>query len=156
MFPAGKVRAPSADVLDHTELSEPLKNAYKSAVNVVNSREWNAAAVLCRRLLEGITKSILPPEVQKQSLAKQLAALPNHRDLGKPLLELADAIRKGGNLGAHFDLEKEPDEQVATLMLELCEDLMQYLFALPLRIEELHKKIEALGSTPSGAEDDEI
>jgi len=154
MFPAGKVRTPISDVLENAELSLPLKNAYKSAVNVVNTAEWNASAVLCRRLLEGITKAVLPPELQKLPLAKQLAELPKHRDLAKPLLELAHAVRKGGNLGAHFDLEKEPDQHVSTLMLELCEDLLQYLFVLPVRIQELHTKIEGLGGNDASSDSD--
>lgn len=147
MYPEARSRTPLPAVLESTALSAPLKSAYRSAVNVVNAREWTAAAVMCRRLLEGISKTVLPPEAQGHTLAKQLEELPKHRDLSKPLVELAHAVRKGGNLGAHFDLEKEPDEHVAVLMLELCEDLMEYLFTLPLRIEDLHKKVEALGST---------
>ncbi|MTW10740.1 DUF4145 domain-containing protein [Pseudoduganella eburnea] len=154
MFPAGRVRTPISEVLENSELSDPLKGAYKSTVNVINSAEWNASAVLCRRLLEGITKTILPVELQKLSLHKQLSELPKHRDLAGPILELADAVRKGGNLGAHFDLEKEPDQHVATLMLELCEDLLQYLFVLPVRIQELHENIKKLGGNvaPEGDE----
>jgi hypothetical protein len=155
MYPAARVRTPAAAVLENHELSLPLKNAYKSAVNVVNTKEWNAAAVMCRRLLEGISKTVLPIEVQGQPLAKQLEQLPQHRDLAKPLLELAHAVRKGGNLGAHFNLEKEPDEHVATLMLELCEDLMEYLFTLPVRIAELHTKIETLSNTWKAGEEGE-
>lgn len=145
MFPAAQARTPTPGILENQDLGDPLKRAYESAVTVLNMKQWSAAAVMCRRLLEGITKSVLPPELHKQPLGKQLEALPTHRSLDKPLLELAHAVRKGGNLGAHFDLEKEPNEQVATLMLDLCEDLMEYLFTLPNRIDELHKKIEALG-----------
>jgi len=137
------------EVLEHVDLSDGLKNAYRSTINVVNQGEWNASAVLCRRLLEGITKAALPPEAQKGSLAKQLEELPRHKDLAQPLVDLAHAIRLGGNLGAHFDLEREPDEHVATLMLELCEDLLQYLFVLPQRIQELQTKIEKL-APPEG------
>ena len=60
-------------------------------------------------------------------------------------MTIANAIRKGGNLGAHFDLEKEPDEKVAALMLELAEELLEYFFVLPERIEHLHETIERLG-----------
>jgi hypothetical protein len=146
IFPAGLARTPTPGILENQELGDPLKRAYESAVTVLNTKQWSATAVMCRRLLEGITKSVLPPELHKQPLGKQLEALPAYRSLDKPLLELADAVRRGGNLGAHFDLEKEPDEQVATLMLDLCEDLLDYLFTLPNRIDELHRKIEALGN----------
>ena len=61
-----------------------------------------------------------------------------------PLRELADAVRKGGNLGAHFDVDNEPDEQLASVMLDLCEDLLEYLFVLPKRIDDLHSRIESL------------
>lgn len=149
MFPPSRARVPSAEIMDNNSLAEPLKRAYRSTVNVVNVQEWSATAVMCRRLLEGITKSTLPTDLQKETLAKQLAALPKHVDLGKPLLELAEAVRKGGNFGAHFDLEREPTEQVATLMLELCEDLMEYLFALPSRIDELNGKLQSLGKGTS-------
>jgi hypothetical protein len=148
MFPAGRARTPTPGILENQELGDPLKRAYESAVTVLNTKQWSATAVMCRRLLEGITKYVLPPELHRQPLGKQLEALPVHRRLDRPLLELADAVRRGGNFGAHFDLEKEPDEQVATLMLDFCEDLMEYLFTLPNRIDDLHKKIEALGKLP--------
>jgi len=150
MFPASRAKVPMRGVLDNSGLSESVKGAYRSAVNVVNVGEWNAGAVLCRRLLEGISKSVLPQDCQQLPLAKQLLELPKHRDLTRPLIDLADAVRKGGNIGAHFDLEREPDQRIAELMLELCEDLMQYLFVLPGRIAELHGKIETLG-TPTVA-----
>lgn len=147
MFPPSKSLVPSAQILESAKLAEPLKRAYASAVNVVNVQEWSAAAVMCRRLIEGITKTALPATLSNETLAKQLEALPQHLDLARPLIELAHAVRKGGNLGAHFDLEREPNEQVATLMLELCEDLLEYLFALPGRIDELNVKLRALGKS---------
>jgi hypothetical protein len=147
MFPPPRARVPSIQILESTEIAEPLKRAYISAINVVNVREWSAAAVMCRRLLEGITKTALHGGNANGSLAEQIEALPEHRDLARPLLELAYVVRKGGNLGAHFDLEREPNEQIATLMIELCEDLLEYLYALPSRIDELSSKLQRLGSS---------
>lgn len=46
------------------KFSESMLRAYKSAVNVYNLGEWSATVVLCRRLLEGITKSLLPETEQ--------------------------------------------------------------------------------------------
>lgn len=57
---------------------------------------------------------------------------------------LADAIRKGGNLGAHFDLEKEPSEDISKLMVDMLDYLIEYIYILPNRIQSLHDKIESL------------
>jgi hypothetical protein len=152
MHPSAQVRVPDTDILDSNRLAEPLKRAYQSAVNVVRVQEWSAAAVTCRRLLEGITKTALPAKLQGEVLARQIEALPQHVDLGKPLLELASAVRKGGNLGAHFSLEEEPTQEVATLMLDLCEDLIEYLFVLPERIADLNVKLESLAKSGRGGQ----
>ncbi|MCG5514765.1 MULTISPECIES: DUF4145 domain-containing protein [unclassified Ectothiorhodospira] len=127
-------RTPLPEILNNDEIGEALRRAYSSAVSVFNSGEWNATAVLTRRLLEGVTKSLLNEEDQKLTLAKQIEKLPSVRDLDAPIITIADAIRKGGNLGAHFDLEKEPDQRVSELMLELAEELIEYFYVLPARI----------------------
>ena len=62
-------------------------------------------------------------------------------------MTLSDAIREGGNLGAHFDFEREPNEETATQMIELLDYLIEYLFILPKRIENLKNAIENLGET---------
>lgn len=145
MYPAPTAKQPLPNVLENTELDERLRRAYASAVQVLNTGEWNATAVMCRRLLEGILASVLPPDVRSKTLAVQLECLPQYRDLGRPFVDLSHAIRKGGNLGAHFIEDREPDERVARLMLELCEDLLEYLFTLPLRIQDLQAQVELLG-----------
>ncbi|CAG0937762.1 hypothetical protein TFLX_06717 [Thermoflexales bacterium] len=111
IYPAPNVRSPIEGITEVVDFSTELQRAYSSAVNVYNVQEWNAAAVLCRRLLEGIALSLVPEEKRRGSLYQQLQALPEYRDLKAPIMTLADAIRKGGNLGAHFDLEKEPNEE---------------------------------------------
>ena len=145
MLPAPSQKQALEGVDAIRELNEPLLRNYYSMVNVYNSGEWTATAVLSRRLLEGITLYILGEDSKKDTLAKRLSNLPSARDFSKPIISLSDAIRKGGNLGAHFDLEKEPDQKVATLMVDLIEDLIEYLFVLPARIDELHSRIETLG-----------
>ena len=77
-------------------------------------------------------------------LAQQIERLPECAELAKPIVTLAHSLRDGGNLGAHFDLERAPNEEVATLMVELLDDLLEYLFVLPRRIEALNTRIAAL------------
>ncbi|MGX4583080.1 DUF4145 domain-containing protein [Paenibacillus chitinolyticus] len=124
--------------------SKSMLRAYKSAINVYNFGEWAATVVLCRRLLEGITKSLLPESEQSKPLNKQLELLASHVELQKPLLTLAHAIRVGGNFGAHFDLEREPDEILSKYAIDMLDYIIEYLYVLPRRIEELHSHIEEL------------
>ncbi|NOU19240.1 MAG: DUF4145 domain-containing protein [Bacteroidales bacterium] len=146
IHPEPRTRSPLDGIFDSVKFNGGLKEAYESSINVYNVGEWTATAVLCRRLLEGITMQILPDEKKKLPLGKQLQELPNHIDLQKPLLTLADALRKGGNIGAHFDLEKTPNENIITLMMDLLDYLIEYIYILPSRIDDLHKKIEELSN----------
>ena len=61
-----------------------------------------------------------------------------------PLIHLADTLRKGGNLGAHFDLEKTPDREIATLMLDLLDFIMGYLYQLQNKSSELETRLKNL------------
>ncbi len=120
------------------KIPEDIGRAYASTVNVFNAGEWTATAVLCRRVLEGIAKNLLPEDKQKRPLAQQLSELASEIDLSRPLTSLAEAIRKGGNLGAHFDLDREPDEPTASQMVDLLEYLMEYLYVLPADVDSLN------------------
>jgi hypothetical protein len=144
VYPEADRRKAIEGINEVEDFSDGLHRAYESTINVYNTREWTATAVLCRRLLEGITKTLLPSEEHDKPLAKQLEILPNKTDLHRPIMTLAHAIRKGGNLGAHFDLEKEPNEETTKLMVDLIDYLIEYLFILPQRIEELNNYVEKM------------
>jgi hypothetical protein len=96
-------------------------------------------------VLEAVVQNLLPKEARKGSLYEQLGKLQSSVDLSKPLRSLADALRKGGNLGAHFraesDPEGEPDQATARQMLHFVEYLMRYLYVLPGEVESFHNDI---------------
>lgn len=138
------LRTPLAEISKVAELDEALQRAYAATINVYNAQEWTGTAVVCRRTLEELAKSLLPSDQQKLSLALQIEALPRRRDLSRPILLLSDALKRSGSLGAYFDLEKIPDRHAATLIIDLLEYLIQYLFILPERIEQLHGQVRAL------------
>lgn len=138
------LRNPLEDISKVAEFDESLQRAYAATINVYNAREWTGTAVVCRRTLEDIAKALLPSDQQKLSLALQIEALPRRRDLARPMLLLSDALKRSGSLGAFFDLEKIPNEHVATMIVDLLEYLIQYLFILPERIEHLHNEVRAL------------
>ena len=62
-------------------------------------------------------------------------------DLAAPLKSLSHAIRDGGNLGAHFDEEREPTEELARQMVELLDYLIAYLYVLPGQIAGLEQSL---------------
>jgi hypothetical protein len=149
IYPSAGHRSPLPNFAETEDVPDALARAYISAINVYNAGEWNAAATLVRRALEGVTKTQLQEESTPSNLASQLEALADHLALDKPLIGLAHALRKGGNLGAHFDLEHEADRQTATLMLDLLDYLFEYLYVLPGRVERLDSRVERLPSAES-------
>ncbi|MBP2538143.1 DNA-directed RNA polymerase subunit RPC12/RpoP [Agrobacterium tumefaciens] len=118
-------------------LPDPLRRALTATIEAYNARIYSAAAVSGRRTLEGIFKYLVPEEKRKQPLAKLIDIVKSERDLSAPLGQLSHAIRNGGNLGAHFDMQHEPDETVARQIVELLCYLISYLYVLPTKIEQL-------------------
>ena len=121
-----------------------LGRVYQSAFNAYNASLWDACATSCRKTLEGLVHTLLPEEERNGSLFEQLKKLPEKVDLSEPLVVLADTLRKGGNLGAHFNLEKAPDQHVAELMLDLLDYFMEYIFVLKEKAQNLETKIDSL------------
>lgn len=134
-----------APVKGHDQLPEPVQRAYKASLDCYNARVWPAVAATARRVLEAVTKTELDEENRKKALFKQLEELTNNRDLLAPLKKLTHQIRQGGNIGAHFDEEKEPDQRTAAAMLDLLEYMLEYLYVLPSQIDDLEKRLEQLG-----------
>ena len=97
------------------------------------------------RLLRALCRASFQEEARKGRLFDDLKQLPEKVNLAEPLVVLADTLRQGGNLGAHFDLEREPDQHVAETMLDLLDYFMEYIYVLKEKAQSLQKKIDALG-----------
>lgn len=148
MFPAGKLRYATEQFPD--EVPEALRRAFSSAASAFNSSNYVATAVCARRTLEGIFKYRLPESDRKGTLAQLIDRTMNSIDLAAPLASLSHAIRDGGNLGAHFDSDREPTEELARQMVELLNYLISYLYVLPKEIQKLEASLESepLSSAP--------
>ncbi len=143
MFPKARPRRSPALPNGQVEV-EALERAYHTAIDAYNAGLWGACATSCRRTLEGIVATRYPEA--KPPLFIQLKEVFGSQELLDPLIHLSDTLRKGGNLGAHFDLEKEPDQDVATLMLDLLDFVMDYLYSLKARSAQLEQRLDSLGS----------
>lgn len=139
MYPAAKNHYPSPEFAP--DIPEALQKAFVSTIDAFNSRNYAATAVCARRTLEGIFKYLVTEEKRKAPLVKLIEHVKNEIDLAAPLTSLSHAIRDGGNLGAHFDMETEPDEALARHMVELLDYLISYLYVLPKEIKKLEQSL---------------
>lgn len=141
LYPLPRHRVPKAEFLTLDSVDSRLRSEYESAFDVYNAGFFQPAAITCRRVLEGITVHLLGPSAQGQTLAARLHELSGDPRLSEPIQKLADTLKRGGNLAAHFDLETEHDEHGASLMLDLLDDLIMYLFIVPERVRALEGKL---------------
>lgn len=121
---------------------QKLQEALFATIEAFNARNYTATAVCGRRTLEGIFKFLLPESKRDASLAKLIDFAKVDVDLAAPLTALSHAIRGGGNLGAHFDTENEPNETIARKIVELLQYLISYLYVLPNDIRKLEQDLE--------------
>lgn len=129
------------DFLNEIFVPKRIGKAYQEAL-VVLQTSHTASAVHSRRTLEGIAKHFVP-DSPRDNLAKLLEQLPTKHDLGQPIMKIADALRAGGNLAAHFDSDEDVTAETAEAMLELLEDLIEFLFVLPHKIDSLQLKLSS-------------
>lgn len=128
-----------------TELMPPrIQRAYQEALMAFNASIWSATTTGSRRTLEGIVGDLMPQS--RGSLFNRLQQLLQTTNLNEPLINLTDAVRQGGNLGAHFDLDRDPDRETAQATLDLIEYFLEYVYILPGMVRELNERITGLES----------
>jgi hypothetical protein len=135
----------SKHLINHLEslpnIPKDLIRAYRSAINVFESRENSATAVMSKRVIESILKHFLKEKSKGQPLSQQLEILPNQVDLAKPIQSLSHLLATDGSLHRMLELETEMDYETTALLMDLLESLIEYLFVLPGKIEVTHNKI---------------
>jgi hypothetical protein len=124
-------------------IPKDLLRAYRSALNVHQTRENSATAVMSKRVIESILKHFLGEKNHGQPLYKQLEMLPNKVDLAKPIQTLSVLLTNNSRLNQMLDLDIEMDYETSTLLMDLIENLIEYLFVLPGKIEVAQRKIES-------------
>jgi hypothetical protein len=140
MYPPATSYYPSPEF--SADVPELLQRAFLSAVNAFNSRNYAATAVCARRTLEGIFKFLVPEERRREPLARLIEIATENADFAEPLRSLSHAIRDGGNLGAHFDMQEEPTEELSRQMVDLLNYLISYLYVLPKEIRKLEASLD--------------
>jgi len=122
-------------------IPKDLIRAYRSALNVYQSRETSATAVMSKRVIESITKHFLGEHSNGLPLSKQLELLPEQVDLDKPIQSLSKLLETDKTLHRMLELETEMDYETTSLLMDLLESLIEYLFILPGKIEVTNSKL---------------
>ncbi|WP_078554482.1 hypothetical protein [Bacillus alkalicellulosilyticus] len=134
-------RHPLQQIENDTVIPDDLIRAYRSAINVQQSKDNSATAVMSKRVLEGVIKHFQSEPKQGNHLAEQLEQLPKHVDFTKPIVTLSQMVKPGSHLNKILELEHELDEDMAELLVDLLGGLMEYLYILPSKMETIHQQM---------------
>ncbi|UWQ95014.1 DUF4145 domain-containing protein [Rhodobacteraceae bacterium M385] len=124
-------------------VDERIVRSYEAAIHAFNSKNYSASLVMAGRTLEGVFKLLLGSGSENKTLGSLVDKASQEIGLEGPLKKLAKLIKDGRNLGAHFDLETEPNKDIAQPVLELTEYLIEYYFVLPSRILAAEEELES-------------
>ena len=146
IYPKSNRRKPFEGIGDIQNLSPELKEEYDSLIRIFNMQEWIPASVMCRRILEGLMKNLLPDQEHTKVLFQQILVIDQYKDLKKPIKDIADVLRIAGNKGAHFDPVNKPNKITLELMIDLIDYLLEYFFVLPDKTESLRNQVINISS----------
>lgn len=126
---------------ENVNIPADLIRAYRSAVNVYQAKDPAATAVMAKRVLESVAKNFTGKS-RDQSLAQQYEKLPGHVDLAKPIQTLSQLLHPEGKLVKMLELETEMDEEMAGLLINLLNGVIEYLYLLPVKMENTYERME--------------
>jgi Domain of unknown function (DUF4145) len=110
---------------------ESLRKIFREAIGCAESGYLVAAAMMCRRTLEGICNHYIP---DLNNLGVGLDDLHKAKIIDDRLFEWAEALRKDGNLAAHGG-DPALSEQDVDDLVEFTEAILDYVFVLRERFE---------------------
>lgn len=125
--------------------------AYKEALETFNNGNPTSSINSCGRIVEGIAKTNFPNAQSTNQIGKlftklktEFSNLPEEfSNLLSPILSLGEALRIGRNTAGHFDLEQEPDRELASKILDLTEFLIQYTYTLDKEASKVEQLIQS-------------
>lgn len=123
-------------------IARSIAQAYRS----YSTSSYDACAVMCRRSLEALCKTL---SANGRDLARRLADLKVTGRIDERLLEWAHGVRLVGNEAAH-DVETAVTAEDARDILEFTEALLTYVFTLDTKFRSFQARRKG-GSTPSSA-----
>lgn len=153
ILPKPKARKPSVDegLISGNQASR-IKRAYRSALKNFNDNDYTEAIAASGRVVEAIGKTVFPNSKATKNigplfynLEDSVSSIPDFKELLTPLVNLGKALAVGRNTGGHFFLETEPDDNLASKVLDLTEFLLTYVYVVADQGSEVKRLIDACG-----------
>jgi hypothetical protein len=117
---------------------EPIKKAYSEAQACFKTKAYTAAAIMCRKTLEGIC---VEHKIKERNLANSLKKMKDQGIIESRLFEWADTLRISGNEAAHnLDVTVASDD--ARDIMEFTNALLEYVFSFKDKYEQYKKRQE--------------
>jgi Domain of unknown function (DUF4145) len=136
---------PARDRELHDSVPRAIREAFGEARTCIRAKAFIAAAIMCRKTLEGICSA--HGVKSSGSLAAQLKKLKDDGVIENRLFEWAEALRTVGNEAAHgtgFVVSRED----ANDTLEFTEALIEYVFTYRDKFEQFRKRRAEAASAP--------
>jgi hypothetical protein len=130
---------PPVGMTPHPSLPPQVAVDIREASLCLSSRAWNAAAAMCRRALQSCAKN--KGADPKEDLFDQLKELRDKSIIPSLVYDMADAIRKKGNVGAHPGkdpaLDSNVSERDARATFGIVEQVFKYVYEFPSEVKAL-------------------
>jgi hypothetical protein len=130
---------PPQDKRIHPSFPEPIKKAYQEALSCYKNKSFTAAAIMCRKTLEGICST---HGINAKNLASGLKEMKDKGIIESRLFEWAEALRISGNEAAH-DVNVTISSQDAKDIIEFTAALLEYIFTFRDKFNDFIKRKQA-------------
>ncbi|WP_298566273.1 DUF4145 domain-containing protein [uncultured Aliiroseovarius sp.] len=135
----------SAIASNYSELvPQKIVDALSEAVSSLASGASNSAAAAAGRTLEGVLKDVIGIDSTDLSLYQLIEKAVEEYDFSQPMKDLALAVKKRRNEGAHFDPNVEVDRESAEIMIGLVGNVISYFYQVPIEIDAKIKRLDEL------------
>lgn len=131
----------------HSSVPNSIQEAFTEARTCFRAKAFTAAAIMCRKTLEGICTA---HGVKSGTLAAELQKLKEKGIIESRLFEWAEELRTIGNEAAH-DVAFSASREDARDTLEFTEALIEYVFTYRDKFEEFKKRRAEAKSPPKEA-----
>lgn len=141
---------PPRDKQVNPAFPEPIRNAYKEALSCFKGKNYTAAAIMCRKTLDGICSV---HGIKAKNLSLGLKEMKSKGVIESRLFEWAEALRISGNEAAH-DVQTTISAQDAKDIIAFTDALLEYVFTFRDKFNEFIERRKKLAGNKEKRDDE--